>query len=248
MRQLILRMRILAPAMFCAVLTSITACDRARPVQPGSPDQNLVVIDDASHALRDREPAIRAILVATLERVKTVLPVSGITITVMSNPRQTVPNYGVGGYTPDEGNIKIYIDPASSNSAAFAANLAQTLAHELHHAVRWKRPGFGRTLFEVMITEGLADRFAIELLGFSPGPWSNAISPERTAYFLDLAKTEFDSRSYDHDRWFFGTDASIPRWTGYTLGLRLVEAYQASHPGMTAAKLVHTPASLLRPT
>jgi uncharacterized protein YjaZ len=78
-------------------------------------------------------------------------------------------------------------------------------------------------------------------------PWSDALPRDQTARFLELARPEFDSASYDHARWFFASSPSLPRWTGYTLGFRLVESYQASHPGATAAQLVNTPASAFRP-
>jgi uncharacterized protein YjaZ len=45
-----------------------------------------------------------------------------------------------------------------------------------------------------------------------------------------------------HGEWFGGT-GSIPRWAGYTLGVELVTAYLATHPGVTAAALVHEPAA-----
>jgi uncharacterized protein YjaZ len=41
----------------------------------------------------------------------------------------------------------------------------------------------------------------------------------------------------------FGGTGSIPRWAGYTLGVELVTAYLATHPGVTAAALVHEPAA-----
>ena len=78
-------------------------------------------------------------------------------------------------------------------------------------------------------------------------PWSDAFPRADTARYLDLARPELDSATYDHERWFFGPTATLPRWTGYTLGYRLVESYQAAHAGATAAQLVDTPAGSFRP-
>ena len=95
------------------------------------------------------------------------------------------------------------------------------LVHELHHCLRWRGPGTGQTLlFEALISEGLADHFAMELLG-AKHPWSNAFPRDETAKFLALAQPEFDSTTYNHPRWFFGGDHTLPWWTGYTLGFRL---------------------------
>jgi uncharacterized protein YjaZ len=102
-----------------------------------------------------------------------------------------------------------------------------------------------------MISEGLADRFAVELLGIPVTPWSDAFPKEQTAKFLVVAQPKFDAKPYgpdDHARWFFGSDASLPKWTGYTLGFRLVDDYIEHHPGTTAASLVQMPARAFRPT
>jgi uncharacterized protein YjaZ len=121
------------------------------------------------------------------------------------------------------------------------------VAHEAHHAARWRGPGYGTTLLEALVTEGLADHFAIERLGVPVPPWSNAVAREETARYIEEARPHFDSSSYGHSRWFFGTDPALPRWVGYTLGFRLVEAYQQENPGASAAELVHIPADAFRP-
>lgn len=97
------------------------------------------------------------------------------------------------------------------------------------------------------MSEALADRFSIELLGAPVPPWSDAFPRDQTSYFMELARPEFDSAAYNHEHWFFGPSPPLPRWTGYTLGFRLVEAYQAQHPGSTATSLANTPASAFRP-
>src|SRR5262249_35144689 len=156
-----------------------------------------------------------------------VLPITGVTITVRPDPKATIPRYGVGGRTPNAHAVNIALDPKFADWERVLTNhLPQTLAHELHHSARWRGPGYGSTLFEAMISEGLADRFAVELLGIPVTPWSNAFPREQTPRFLALAQPEFDAKPYgpdDHALWFFGSDASIPKWTGYTLGFRLVE-------------------------
>lgn len=225
----------------------VAGCEREGQIRSRAPEENVIVVDDTSGAIRDREPAIRSVLTSTLARVSKVLPVSGVTITVIPDPRRAIPDYGVGGYTPGAYSVKIYVDPSFRDSAVLPDRLTYTLAHELHHAVRWRGPGYGRTLLEAMITEGLADRFAIEILGVPAPPWSDAFPRDQTAHFLDLARAEFASPTHDHARWFFGSEASPPRWAGYTLGFRLVEAYEERHPGATAAKLVDTPAGVFLP-
>jgi uncharacterized protein YjaZ len=184
---------------------------------------------------------------STLRQVIKVFPLTAVKIIVVPDPKRAIPNYGIGGYTPNANTVFIYLDLAFPEfPRVVAERLPATLAHELHHCMRWRGPGYGRTLFEALITEGLAEHFALELLG-AHRPWSDAFPRDDTAKFLALAQPEFDSTTYNHPRWFFGGDPTLPRWTGYTLGFRLVEAYKAQHSGATAVTLVHMPARVFRP-
>jgi uncharacterized protein YjaZ len=92
----------------------------------------------------------------------------------------------------------------------------------------------------------LADHFAVELLGVPVPPWSRAFPESSTERYLDRATPLLDSSSFDRSAWFFGTGTDLPRWTGHTLGYRLVERYQAANPG-SAADLVDTSADVFRP-
>lgn len=210
--------------------------------------ENGIAIDDPGGALQGRETAIHAVLTATLEAVYPTLPITGVTITLRPDPAQAIAGYGAGGVTPDARTVHLFLDPSFPTlDEVIAQRLGPLLAHELHHAIRWRNPGYGATLFEAMISEGLADHFAVETLGVPAPPWSDGFGRDSTAYYLALARPEFDSRSYDHSAWFFDTSPTLPRWTGYTLGFRLVETYLAAHPGATAAQLVGTPAPSFRP-
>lgn len=220
--------------------------------QPASVDVNSICFSDPDNAFGERAPIIREVLESTLQRTIKALPITGVTITVRPDPKATIPGYGVGGYTPNGHEVNIALDPKFADWALLLTNnLPQTLAHELHHSARWRGPGYGSTLFEAMITEGLADGFAVELLDIPAAPWSDAFPREQTARFLAVARPEFDVRPYspdDHARWFFGSDPTLPKWTGYTLGFRLVDDYIEHHPGTTAATLVQMPALAFRPT
>jgi len=55
---------------------------------------------------------------------------------------------------------------------------------------------------------------AVELLAVPVPSWSDAFPRELTAHFLELARAEFDSATYDHARWFYDRDPTLPRWTG----------------------------------
>lgn len=225
---------------------SVFSCGSATPTEPDPLGSNAVVFNDDGRALRDYETSIRAILNSTLDRIANALQITGVTITVTPGPG--IAGYGIGGFTPSGGVVQIAVDPAFPGLAQLLPDrLPSIVGHELHHAKRWRGPGYGRTLLEALVSEGLADHFAIEFLGAPVPPWSDAFPRDQTASFLAQARPEFDSAAYDHERWFFGTGPALPRWTGYTLGFRLVEAYQSEHPGMTAAQLVNASANVFRP-
>lgn len=192
-------------------------------------------------------PRIRAIVDSTVHLVSGVLQLSAVTILIAPDASRSIPGYGVGGYTPNAHLVTISIDPVYADSGRmFVEHLSQTVAHELHHAARDRGPGYGESLLEALVSEGLADHFAVTLLRIPPPPWTHALTAEQGTRLLATARSEFDLPSYDHARWFFGS-ADLPRWTGYALGYELVSKYLEANPEQTAASLVYTPARTLRP-
>ena len=237
---------VLALASAAALVLGCGGSDSGSPTQPTPAPTagNIVRFDDGAGALREHEAAIRQLVETTSERVSSILALSGVTVNVIPSSSRAIGGYGVGGFTPTGSLVEIYIDPSFANLAQVLPDRVPRLtAHELHHAKRWRGPGYGRTLREAIVSEGLADHFAVELFGLPLPPWSEAFPRDDTARYLELARPELGSSSYDHDRWFFNASATLPRWTGYTLGYRVIESYKSSRPGTTAALLVSTPAA-----
>jgi uncharacterized protein YjaZ len=122
------------------------------------------------------------------------------------------------------------------------------VAHELHHTSRIRTgPGYGKTLGEALVTEGLADHFASEAFPDTPPqPWDNALSKDQEAELWRKAQSILDvPGGYNHQAWFFGGGAAgLPRWTGYTLGYKIVLAYlgddrsASSAAGVTAGTVI----------
>lgn len=126
---------------------------------------NEVRFNDGAGELREHEAAIRELLTSTLARVTAVLPLTDLTIAVIPDASRAIGGYGVGGFTPNARTVEVYVDPAFPGLAQVLEDrLPPLAAHELHHAKRWGGPGYGRTLLEAMVSEGLADHFSIELL------------------------------------------------------------------------------------
>jgi Predicted Zn-dependent protease (DUF2268) len=169
-----------------------------------------------------------------------------ISILVRLDASRSIPEVGVGGFTdPQDGDVFVWIDdtPPSGLPAALRTWVPATLAHELHHSSRIRMgPGYGSTLGEALVTEGLADHFAAEVFPRTPlAPWDHALSADQEHALWERAQPDlWGSYSLgDHQRWFFG-GSGIPRWAGYTLGYRIVEAYLGT--ARSAAGAVQTKA------
>ncbi|MDO5605453.1 MAG: DUF2268 domain-containing putative Zn-dependent protease [Paracoccus sp. (in: a-proteobacteria)] len=195
------------------------------------------------HFLNARQPlnrvmpeirlAARAAVAAAGEHV--ALP--HFDLTVRAGP-EVVPGWGVGGYAPHPGHIQLTVDPARFDRD----KLIRTLVHELHHLIRWDGPGYGRTLGEALVSEGLAGHFVLQVMGGDTDPWDSVAPSDGLAR---RAMNEWARLGYDHAEWFFGA-GNIRRWSGYGLGHRLIAAWLADHPHEDAVTLATVPAERFR--
>lgn len=199
---------------------------------------NLYILK-ASGRLTPYIEDIKKVFKDSLNKISEKIPVSNIDIVVCDDKDKVIPESGITGYTPNSNLIFISLDPGSpSFSKLIGDEFNRTLAHEMHHCMRWRRPGYGKTLLEVLITEGLADHFDLEIYGGNPHPWSVALDKDQTERLMERAKDEFNNKEYDHTAWFFGSkDKNIPRWTGYALGFNLVAEYLKKNPDKKPSQL-----------
>ncbi len=190
---------------------------------------------------------IRRIIREVMLVIDANMPTDDLTIIVRDSPENTIPEIGLGGFNPDPNRVIISLNPAFPDfGAVLESELAFQVAHEVHHARRRRATGYGSTLLEALVSEGLADHFAMEVTG-KPAPlWSAALEGEELEYWLGRAEAEWDAGSYDHQTWFFGS-GEIPRWAGYTIGFHLIELYLSDHPGVSASGLYGKRARAFRP-
>jgi len=165
------------------------------------------------------------------------LKANQIDIIFVNAPGDTIPGTGVGGFSPGPHNVYVSIDPDFKDLAE--EDLVLTMLHEMHHCMRWRNPGYGKTLGEAMITEGLASLFEEEISGAKPA-YVNVTLKESD---LEKAKSYMNDDTYDHSEWFFGTKG-IDKWFGYTYGYKLAKTY-SEMTGKKASALCHTKASLI---
>jgi hypothetical protein len=226
---------------------ALPGCSDTTSVDMTLPGGNTLVFVDAGE-LDPVRGLLRSLVDSIIPRVRAELPVTNVRIAISADVTAAISGIGLGGRSPDARTVNLAIDMALGGIAdTLRRYLPLLLAHELHHAMRHRSPaGYGTTLFEAMVSEGLADRFGVEVTLDDPPPWSVALSDSSAAVWLANARPVWDSPEYDHDGWFFGSDPTIPRWTGYALGWRLVVDYQGGH-GERASDLWAAPASAFLP-
>lgn len=179
----------------------------------------------------------------TLDRVLPLLDVTNLRIAVIDDPSRVIPETGFGGFNPNAEEVRLFADSNRPGlDAVIRSELLPTLAHEIHHAMRRRAIGYGSSLLQAAVSEGLADHFSIEMApGYDP-PWTRALTEEELSVWLPEV-TSRSSGAYSHPEWFHGAGASIPRWTGYSVGFELVRLYLGTHPDQLASTLVGEPAT-----
>lgn len=188
----------------------------------------LVLSESAADASREAGVDLEGLIERSAEAAFNVLPHRGrLQIEVQVDPARVIPEIGVGGFTdPATGDVSVWIRPTPLREE-LTRWIPATLAHELHHASRVRTgPGYGITLGEAMVSEGLADHFEAELFPATPlQPWDDAFPDEQEPALWQLAERDLSTPGgYDHEEWFFGA-GELPRWAGYTLGYKIVAAY-----------------------
>lgn len=181
----------------------------------------------------------------SLLKIHEFLPEDNLDLVFLSAPKTVNGNEPIWGYSRNASTIFVYIDLGYQSLDALINNdLKRVLAHEYHHARRWKSVGYGTTLGEVLITEGLADHFSMEVFSGDMPKWCCALTEGDIETWLEKAISQLNDKGYNHAAWFFGDKrTSTPKWTGYSLGYFLIKQYMEKNRGITATQLVDVPAA-----
>lgn len=202
-----------------------------------------VHILEGSGILSSHSDFLQSQIGKTLNKLESFIPISSLDIIVEHNPRAVIPETGECGYAPGPHVLYIYLDANRVDFEDIVINqIPCTLAHEVHHALRWRGPGYGKTLGEAIISEGLACHSAFEFTG-KQQPWDHALNKKNLNKYLQQAISEWNKSPYNHSEWFYNTQKKgMPRWAGYSIGFFLVKNYKKRHPEETALSLVSLPA------
>ena len=178
---------------------------------------------------------LQASLTDTYEKAKRLMLIPSLDVVVKAG-KFVIPEKGHAGFCPEAAVIYLTVDP---ENPAFCKNDAHSIermfAHELHHAARWAGPGYGSTLGEALVSEGLAGHFSLELFEGEPEPWESLKFDIIQSHIPQLQDSWYRT-DYDHNAWFYGT-GDLPRWLGYTAGFNLISRYLAASPHLKASML-----------
>ena len=198
---------------------------------------------EASGDLRPWRATIEREVAIAREAVAGVLPPPPLDILVERGPGAAIPETGTVGRAYRANLFSLTLDPDNPNFARALAegDLRRTAVHEAHHCLRMAGPGYGWTLGEALVSEGLAGRFVSHLFGTPPEPWERAVTDAVLEANLPDAAA-LAGKGHDHGAWFFGLGGRYPRWLGYTLGYRIVGDWLRDEPNPGGGRWVDVPA------
>jgi len=175
------------------------------------------------------------------QRAGAVLNIPMVNISIYSNSNFVIPETGEGGYTPSKDWIQIYIDSTRKKlelDKIIKTSIPATIYHEMNHIARWRDIGYGASLSEAIVSEGLAIVFAKEQWKNSKTPWAD-FSKKEMGRLLAIAKSrdKKEDKKYNHAEWFFGS-GRLPRWAGYKLGAYIVDSFMTTNSLMSWGEIM----------
>ena len=189
-------------------------------------------IANAGGTLDDLVDATNEAFQAAITPTQQLLGVEGVDVVVIDAPEMTIPEWGVGGYTYGPHTIVVALDQAARVDSH---HIERTLVHEFHHAMRWRGPGCGGSLGQMLVSEGMAQLFEEEVFGEAPFFSRVSITDDEIAAALAV----LHEPEFSQTKWFFGADG-ITFSFGYTYGYRICRAF-ANATGKSASELVGVP-------
>ena len=125
---------------------------------------------NANGKLTNMIDSIQQSFTVAVEQINKVMSLESLSVDVIAKHHEYVPpEMGMGGYTPTEHEIQLWLPEDNDYLMAnFQQLFTATLAHELHHCFRHGSVGYGKTLLEALITEGLACHFESMVVNKTP--------------------------------------------------------------------------------
>ncbi|MCS4250516.1 DUF2268 domain-containing protein [Pseudomonas sp. BIGb0164] len=183
---------------------------------------------EASGSLVEQRGQLTLAFENAYQAISRWMPPPRLDVLIQRLPGETLAELGLVGRAYRSTMFSMTLDPDNPNFAASLRDgaMLRHIIHEVHHCLRMAGPGYGWTLGEALISEGLAGQFVRHVLGSEPEPWERALSLE-TLQADPVDASDLAATYYDHSAWFFGT-GDKPRWLGYALGYQMVGGWLAT--------------------
>jgi hypothetical protein len=188
---------------------------------------------------------MREIFDVTADRVVSITEEVETDIVIRHSPQNSIPELGISGqYSKEARCIDINLDLDNVHlKKNFETEVARTLIHEYMHVVREQYiPWENGTLLDSLIAEGLTQSFELEVQSeLPPSIYSTFFTDKEVDDLWNKAKAILDQRGLVNDEWFFGGD-NIKRWSGYSLGFKLVQD-KIKESGLKPSELYKLPSA-----
>jgi len=226
--------------------------------QIGDPDLGKLSL--ALAGLEEGNPKVLA--EETLRRCTELLPQPELAAQLVILPGDEQSNVlnlqmnGVMGVTLGTHSTLVFIWPSGN----WQNSLAYTIAHEYVHLVRncvfpktasggkiiFEQTGEAETLLDAMVTEGIADAFALQLYPSAQALSQLAVSTgDKLSTWPKIRRRLHNSDMVDIRRFLVGDNDRIPLWIGYAIGYSIVREYMDHHPTTYPNELVRMSASTI---
>lgn len=209
---------------------------------------NLHILN-ASGKFGDTIEVIEKEVIDALECVNEKLEIKNVDIVLQVEPIYIIPGYGVNCDCPADDLIHLYFNP---NETGFLdlikTNTKELIALASFVLNRRRFPGYGTTLFDMMVSEGLANHFGTEINSDKQPMWTNSLSNEDLKKYLDMAKPNFDITVYPDVfyKWFRGSTPEIPMWAGYNIAYHIISEYLKKNPVNSISEIVEIKPEVIR--
>ena len=153
-----------------------------------------------------------------------LIGLTDVDVICINDANMVIPEVGVGGYTPSRHLSYLYVDPL--NEELSEQEIFNTLCHELYHAKSYDGQGYGSTLLDSIIFEGLATAFEDEVSKGNSFVVKELSTRNTSERLLQKHRDELSDEEFNHFRWFiFDETKELPRWAGYEIGYHIVKKY-----------------------
>ena len=156
-------------------------------------------------------------------------------IVIYPNHYWTEGTGGVDGHTQSGGFLLLRIDLRDEKykiKDLLGSPLKAVVFHEANHVARWQGPGYGFTLLEATISEGLGTVYEkMNTAGYEIPHADYSNLEELLGKYRTRDKN--DDATYNHNSWFFGFDPKYPKFLGYKVGAYIVDEALKNNPNMS---------------